>query len=149
MKRLFVLASCALIAAACSDRPQPAAPPLGAELVGGDDHIFDLSGAVSVDPSRRDQTGPGAPQSPGNPSGPAKNVGPNVVANQDKTARPQNETPSPSTPTIRAGSLPAQTTTATSSWRAACTGRATAGRRGTTWGRGRRCRRAWRPAATP
>ncbi len=93
MTRLLLLVACASIAAACSDRPQPAAPRPGAELVGGDDHIFDLSGAVSVDPSRRDQTGPGAPQNPGNPPGPAKNVGPNVVANQDRTARPQNETP--------------------------------------------------------
>src|SRR6266508_5135772 len=93
MKLWPLVVSSVLIAAACSDRPQPAAPRPAAELVGGDDHIFDLSGAVTVDPSRRDQTGPGAPQSPGNPPGPAKNVGPNVVANQDKTARPQNETP--------------------------------------------------------
>src|SRR5437870_341370 len=93
MKRWSLVVGSALLAAACSEGPQPAAPRLGAGLVGGDDHIFDLSGAVSVDPSRRDQTAPGAPQNRGNPPGRAKNVGPNVVANQDKTARPQNETP--------------------------------------------------------
>ena len=93
MKRWPVLIGCALVAAACSDRPQPAAPRLGADLLGGDDHIFAFSSVVTVDPSLKDQTGPGAPQNPGNPPGPAKNVGPNVVANQDKTRFPQNETP--------------------------------------------------------
>ena len=93
MKSWPALMACALITAACSDHPQPAAPRLGAELLGGDDHIFGLSGAVTVDPSLKDQSGPGAPQSRGNPSGLAKSVGPNVVANQDKTRFPQNETP--------------------------------------------------------
>ena len=93
MKSWAALVVCVLIASACSDRPQPAAPRPGGELVGGDDHIFDLSGVVTVDPSLKDQPGPGAPQSPGNPPGLGKNVGPNVVANQDKTRFPQNETP--------------------------------------------------------
>jgi hypothetical protein len=93
MKRLLVLVSCGLVAAACSDRPQPAAPRLGAELVGEEEHVFDLSSVVTVDPSIKDQPGPGAPQTPGNPSGRATNVGPNVVANQDETRFPQNETP--------------------------------------------------------
>jgi hypothetical protein len=92
MKRLLVLVSCGLISAACSDRP-PVAPRLGAELIGEDEHVFDLSSVVTVDPSIKDQPGPGAPQTPGNPSGRATNVGPNVVANQDKTRFPQNETP--------------------------------------------------------
>jgi len=93
MKSWPLLMACALITVGCSDHPQPAAPRLGGELLGGDDHIFGLSGVVTVDPSLKDQSGPGAPQSPGNPPGPAKNVGPNVVANQDKTRFPQNETP--------------------------------------------------------
>jgi len=94
MKRSLVLAAgCALLAAACSDRSQ--LPPVGprADLVGGGDHVFDVSSVVTVNPSIKNQPGPGAPQDGGNPPGPAKSVGPNVVANQDKTFFPQNETP--------------------------------------------------------
>src|SRR5712691_5741659 len=92
MKRWLLLAGCALLAAACSDRSHP---PLGlqADLIGGGDHVFDLSSVVTVDPAIKNQPGPGAPQNPGNPPGPAKTVGPTVVANQDKTFFPQNETP--------------------------------------------------------
>ena len=94
MNRWFAFATCALVAWACSERSQPpVAPGIRADLIGGEDHVFDLSSVVTVDPSLKDQPGPGAPQPPGNPPGPAKNVGPNVVANQDKTRFPQNETP--------------------------------------------------------
>ena len=94
MKRWLLLAGCAALAAACSERSQPlVAPGIRADLIGGEDHVFDFSSVVTVDPSLKDQPGPGAPQNPGNPPGRAKNVGPNVVANQDKTRFPQNETP--------------------------------------------------------
>src|SRR5438128_2673112 len=92
MKRWLLCGGCVLLAAACSDRTRPALAPQ-AGLVGADDHIFDLSGAVTVDPAIKNQDGSGPAQNPGNPPGPAKNVGPNVVANQDKTFFPQNETP--------------------------------------------------------
>jgi hypothetical protein len=94
MKRwLHLAAGCALLAAACSDRSQ--LPPVGpqTDLIGGGDHVFTLSSVVTVDPAIKNQPGPGASQDGGNPPGPAKNVGPNVVANQDKTFFPQNETP--------------------------------------------------------
>src|SRR5213593_4713443 len=94
MKRWLLLAGCAALAVACSERSQPpVAPGIRADLIGGEDHVFDFSSVVTVDPSLKDQSGPGAPRSPGNPPGRAKNVGPNVVANQDKTRFPQNETP--------------------------------------------------------
>src|SRR5438309_713616 len=94
MNRWFAVAACVLVAGACSERSQPpVAPGIRAGLIGGDDHVFDLSSVVTVDPTLKDQPGPGAPQNPGNPPGPAKSVGPNVVANQDKTRFPQNETP--------------------------------------------------------
>ena len=93
MNRWLVLAGCALIVAACSDRPQPVAPRSHADLLGGDDHVFDLSSVVTVDPSLKATNGSGTPQNSGNPPGRATNVGPNVVANQDKTFFPQNETP--------------------------------------------------------
>ena len=92
MKRWLLPVGCALALAACSEHPQPAGPRLRAAL-GGDDHIFDLSGVVRVDPSLKGTNGSGGSQNPGNPPGPAKSVGPNVVANQDKTFFPQNETP--------------------------------------------------------
>src|SRR5947208_7064220 len=93
MNRWPAVAVCALLAAACVDHSHTVAPGIRAGLIGGDDHVFDLSSVVTVDPTLKDQPGPGAPQNPGNPPGPAKSVGPNVVANQDKTRFPQNETP--------------------------------------------------------
>jgi hypothetical protein len=94
MNRWLPLAGLALLALACTDRSaSPVAPGIRADLIGGGDHIFDLSSVVTVDPSIKNQDGSGPAQNTGNPPGPAKNVGPNVVANQDKTFFPQNETP--------------------------------------------------------
>jgi hypothetical protein len=91
MNRWLASACCALIAAACMEHPQPSAPRADIDLIGGEDHVFDLSSVVTVDPSLKSTNGGGPTQNQGNPSGPAKGVGPNVVANQDKTFFPQNE----------------------------------------------------------
>src|SRR2546422_6135048 len=48
---------CALLAAACTDHSHPFAPGTRANLIGGDDHIFDLSSVVRVDPSIKNQEG--------------------------------------------------------------------------------------------
>jgi hypothetical protein len=95
MKRWLAFIGCALIAVACVERRPPTgpAPGLRAELVGEDEHVFYLSGVVTVDPSLKSVNGSGPAQSAGNLPGPAASVGPNVVANQDKTFFPQNETP--------------------------------------------------------
>ena len=93
MNRWPAVAVCALLAAACIDHSRPVTPGIRADLIGGDDHIFDLSSVTTVDPSLKNQDGNAPAQNGGNPPGPAKNVGPNVVANQDLTYFPQNETP--------------------------------------------------------
>ena len=93
MKRWLFVAVCALPAAACIDHSHSIAPGIRADVIGGDDHIFDLSSVVTVDPSLKNQDGSAPPQNGGNPPGPAKSVGPNLVENQDLTYFPQNETP--------------------------------------------------------
>jgi len=93
MKGWLFVAVCALPAAACIDHSHSIAPGMRADVIGGDDHIFDLSSVVTVDPSLKNQDGSAPPPNGGNPPGPAKNVGPNLVENQDLTYFPQNETP--------------------------------------------------------
>ncbi len=93
MKRWAVVAGCALALAACTDRPEPGALGPSAEVLPSlGDHIPQLSGAVSIDLSRMLADGSAPSQSETNPPGRATGVGPNLVANQDKTFFPQNET---------------------------------------------------------
>ncbi len=83
MQRWLVVAGCALLAAACSERPQPAAPRPHAGLLGSlgsDDHAFDLSSVVTVNPSLKMTQGSGPPEDFNNPEREVR-VGPNVVAN--------------------------------------------------------------------